>query len=128
LKQKRKHILILVNLLFHIFFDSSHIKSLFNSLSLDHIMQSGYGQQQQQQNSRSNGTPAQQQQQKQQGGGQGRNNMSVPMERRPSDYVVFDRTPSIFSKDAIARTTAAKMKLELYYKHAVEAAIERNNR
>jgi hypothetical protein len=42
--------------------------------------------------------------------------------------VYFERSQAGFSKDAIARTTGAKMKLELYYKVAVESAIERNNR
>ena len=53
---------------------------------------------------------------------------SLASEKKPGDYVYFERNPSTFSKDTIARTTAAKMKLELYYKVAVESAIERNNR
>ena len=50
-------------------------------------------------------------------------------EKKGADYVVFDRQPTqTFSKDAIARATGAKMKLEQFYKVAVESAIERNNR
>lgn len=45
------------------------------------------------------------------------------------DYVYFDRRPQDnFSTDAVARATAAKLKLESYYKVAVDAAIERNAR
>lgn len=42
--------------------------------------------------------------------------------------VYFERTTAEFSSDAIARSTAAKLKLESYYKVAVDAAIERNAR
>ena len=45
------------------------------------------------------------------------------------NYVYFDRQPQDnFSADAVARATAAKLKLESYYKVAVDAAIERNSR
>lgn len=55
--------------------------------------------------------------------------LPIASERLPADYVYFERTPAtVFSKDAIARATAAKMKLELFYKVAVEGAIERNKR
>jgi hypothetical protein len=55
--------------------------------------------------------------------------LPIASERRDPDYVYFERTPStVFSKDAIARATAAKMKLELFYKTAVESAVERNTR
>lgn len=47
---------------------------------------------------------------------------------RPEDYVYFERTTAEFSSDAVARSTAAKLKLESYYKVAVDAAIERNAR
>lgn len=53
---------------------------------------------------------------------------SLASEKKPGDYVYFERNQNAFSKDTTARTTAAKMKLELYYKVAVESAIERNNR
>ena len=43
-----------------------------------------------------------------------------------SDYVYFDRSTSTFSSDAVARATAAKMKLEAYYKNALETTIELN--
>ncbi|KAF4569704.1 Serine/threonine-protein kinase [Pleurotus pulmonarius] len=44
------------------------------------------------------------------------------------DYVYFERSTSGFSSDAVARSTAAKLKLESYYRVAVDAAIERNAR
>jgi protein-serine/threonine kinase len=44
------------------------------------------------------------------------------------DYVYFARDTSEFSSDAVARATAAKLKLESYYKVAVDTAIERNGR
>lgn len=47
---------------------------------------------------------------------------------RPDDYVYFERSNSGFSSDAIARATAAKLKLVSYYKMAVDSAIERNTR
>jgi len=42
--------------------------------------------------------------------------------------VYFERTTTEFSSDAVARSTAAKLKLESYYKVAVDSAIERNAR
>jgi len=42
--------------------------------------------------------------------------------------VYFERSTAYFTSDAIARSTAAKLKLESYYKIAVDAAIERNAR
>lgn len=42
--------------------------------------------------------------------------------------VYFKRSTEEFSSDAVARATAAKLKLESYYKIAVDAAIERNAR
>ena len=48
---------------------------------------------------------------------------------RGEDYVYFERRPQDnFTSDAVARATAAKLKLESYYKVAVDAAIERNAR
>ncbi|KAI6164611.1 kinase-like domain-containing protein [Pisolithus thermaeus] len=47
---------------------------------------------------------------------------------RGDDYVYFERTNEGFSSDAVSRSTAAKLKLESYYKLAVDAAIERNSR
>ncbi|KAF8966308.1 kinase-like domain-containing protein [Flammula alnicola] len=47
---------------------------------------------------------------------------------RPDDYVYFERSTADFSSDAVARSTAAKLKLESYYKVAVDSAIERNAR
>lgn len=40
----------------------------------------------------------------------------------------FERSTADFTTDAVARSTAAKLKLESYYKVAVDAAIERNAR
>ncbi|KAI0265200.1 AGC/NDR protein kinase [Gloeopeniophorella convolvens] len=47
---------------------------------------------------------------------------------KPADYVYFDRTTAGFSDDAVPRAKAAQLKLEHYYKVAVDAAIERNTR
>ncbi|KAG5339458.1 hypothetical protein C0989_004144 [Termitomyces sp. Mn162] len=47
---------------------------------------------------------------------------------KPDDYVYFERSTAEFSSDAVARCTAAKLKLESYYKVSVDAAIERNAR
>ena len=47
---------------------------------------------------------------------------------KPADYVYFERTTAGFSDDAVPRSKAAQLKLEHYYKVAVEAAIERNSR
>jgi protein-serine/threonine kinase len=47
---------------------------------------------------------------------------------RPDDYVYFERSTAGFSSEAVARATAAKLKLVSYYKMAVDSAIERNAR
>lgn len=47
---------------------------------------------------------------------------------KPDDYVYFERSTASFSKDALPKATMAKLKLEHFYKVAVEAAIERNTR
>ena len=47
---------------------------------------------------------------------------------KPSDYVYFDRTTSGFSAEAVPKAKGAQVKLEHFYKVAVEAAIERNTR
>ncbi|KAI0340928.1 kinase-like protein [Trametopsis cervina] len=44
------------------------------------------------------------------------------------DYVYFERTTTGFSDDAIPRAKGAQLKLEHFYKVAVDAAIERNTR
>ncbi|KAJ8519834.1 hypothetical protein ONZ45_g3271 [Pleurotus djamor] len=58
--------------------------------------------------------------------------VSIPdnlQQQQPADdYVYFERSTSGFSSDAVARSTAAKLKLESYYRVAVDAAIERNAR
>ncbi|THH28952.1 hypothetical protein EUX98_g5242 [Antrodiella citrinella] len=52
----------------------------------------------------------------------------TPVKEKGADYVYFDRTTAGFSADAIPRAKAAQLKLEHYYKIAVDAAIERNTR
>jgi len=47
---------------------------------------------------------------------------------KPADYVYFDRTTVGFSDEAIPRAKTAQLKLELFYKEAVSAAVERNTR
>jgi len=53
---------------------------------------------------------------------------STGQSSKPVDYVYFDRTTTGFSDDAAPRAKAAQLKLEHYYKVAVDAAIERNTR
>lgn len=47
---------------------------------------------------------------------------------KPTDYVRFERSTAGFSDDARHRAKAAQLKLEHFYKVAVDAAIERNTR
>ncbi|KIP05792.1 hypothetical protein PHLGIDRAFT_30746 [Phlebiopsis gigantea 11061_1 CR5-6] len=47
---------------------------------------------------------------------------------KSADYVYFDRTTAGFSDDAVPRAKTAQLKLEHFYKVAVDAAIERNTR
>ncbi|KAH9482652.1 Serine/threonine-protein kinase [Psilocybe cubensis] len=47
---------------------------------------------------------------------------------KPSDYVYFDRSTNGFSESAMTKAQSAQMKLEHYYKVAVDSAIERNTR
>jgi protein-serine/threonine kinase len=44
------------------------------------------------------------------------------------DYVYFERRPQLFSEMTRGKATAAKMKLELYYKEAVEGVVGRKER
>ena len=44
------------------------------------------------------------------------------------EYVVFDRSTDGFSKGTLDRSTAAKLKLEHYYKGTLDQARERNDR
>jgi hypothetical protein len=44
------------------------------------------------------------------------------------DYVYFERKPGQFSEATNGKATAAKMKLELYYKEAVEGVVGRKER
>jgi len=45
-----------------------------------------------------------------------------------SDYVYFNRSTAGFSAEAVPKAKAAQLKLEHYYKVAVETAVERNVR
>ncbi|PFH51768.1 hypothetical protein AMATHDRAFT_2683 [Amanita thiersii Skay4041] len=45
--------------------------------------------------------------------------------QHPDDYVYFERSTAEFSSDAIARCAAAKLKLESYYKVAVQTSSRR---
>lgn len=47
---------------------------------------------------------------------------------KPADYVYFDRSTAGFSDEAVPRAKAAQLKLEHFYKVAVDSAIERNTR
>ncbi|KAF9240650.1 kinase-like domain-containing protein [Melanogaster broomeanus] len=53
---------------------------------------------------------------------------STASNTKGDDYVYFERSTEGFSSDAVSRATAAKLKLESYYKLAVDVAIERNRR
>ncbi|RDB22790.1 Serine/threonine-protein kinase CBK1 [Hypsizygus marmoreus] len=52
----------------------------------------------------------------------------APQPARPADYVYFERTTAGFSEEAGSRAKSAQLKLEHYYKVAVDSAIERNSR
>lgn len=56
------------------------------------------------------------------------NTAQSPTAAKSSDYVYFDRTTAGFSDDAVPKAKAAQLKLEHFYKVAVDAAIERNTR
>ena len=56
------------------------------------------------------------------------NAQSSTSKEKPADYVYFERTTTGFSDDAVPRAKAAQLKLEHFYKIAVDAAIERNTR
>lgn len=58
--------------------------------------------------------------------GNGTNGAS-PADKGP-DYVYFERLPQQFSESTRGKATAAKMKLELYYKEAVEGVVGRKER
>ena len=52
-----------------------------------------------------------------------------PPSARGPDYVVFERLPQqAFSRSGLEKATAAKLKLEHYYKKAVDDVVERNTR
>lgn len=52
----------------------------------------------------------------------------VPQPDKGSDYVYFNRSTAGFSAEAVPKAKAAQLKLEHYYKVAVETAVERNAR
>lgn len=47
---------------------------------------------------------------------------------RGPDYVYFERKPNQFGQELVQKATAAKMRLELYYKEAVQGVVERKER
>ncbi|KAI0293508.1 hypothetical protein B0F90DRAFT_1398432 [Multifurca ochricompacta] len=51
-----------------------------------------------------------------------------PVVEKPADYVYYERRPDDLSSDARARATAAKVKLQSHYRHALEMAIDLNIR
>ena len=56
-------------------------------------------------------------------------NGSSSAQGRSSDYVVFTREPTqMFSRTSVEKATAAKLKLEHFYKKAVDDVVERNQR
>jgi protein-serine/threonine kinase len=73
----------------------------------------------------------QQQQQQSQSSGQG-DMMSYTYQQQPSEQIPpevnFNRSTQGFPKSAIDRATAAKLKVEFYYKTALDQAIERKQR
>ncbi|KAI8333155.1 kinase-like protein [Chlamydoabsidia padenii] len=73
----------------------------------------------------------QQQQQQQPSSGQGEM-MSYTYQQQPSEQITpevnFNRSTQGFPKSAIDRATAAKLKVEFYYKTALDQAIERKQR
>ena len=53
---------------------------------------------------------------------------ATPAKEKPADYVYFDRTTAGFSDEAVPKAKTAQLKLEHFYKVAVDSAIERNQR
>ncbi|KAL0949538.1 hypothetical protein HGRIS_009587 [Hohenbuehelia grisea] len=53
---------------------------------------------------------------------------ATPRPQQNANYVFFDRSTDGFSEQAVPRAKAAQLKLEHYYKVAVDAAVERNTR
>ena len=52
----------------------------------------------------------------------------LPAEKKPADYVYYERRPDDLTSDARARATAAKVKLQSHYRLALETAIDLNVR
>jgi hypothetical protein len=61
------------------------------------------------------------------GGGGSSSSSSSPGDKGP-DYVYFERKPAQFGESTAGKAMAAKMKLELYYKEAVEGVVGRKER
>lgn len=55
-------------------------------------------------------------------------NSNVSNASNKPDYVYFDRSTTGFSDEAVPKAKGAQLKLEHFYKVAVESAIERNQR
>jgi protein-serine/threonine kinase len=53
---------------------------------------------------------------------------SSPSSEKGPDYVYFERKPAGFGEGTQGKAMAAKMKLELYYKEAVEGVVGRKER
>lgn len=51
-----------------------------------------------------------------------------PNDDKGDDYVYFNRSTAGFSDDVIPKAKAFQLKLEHFYKSAVEAAVQRNSR
>lgn len=59
---------------------------------------------------------------------QGQTQPGAPSHEKPADYVYFERKLEGITKNTIDAATGAKLKLEHFYKIAVEQAIERTGR
>lgn len=54
---------------------------------------------------------------------------STPQQsQKPADYIYFPRQPSQYPTHLLQKSTATKMRLELYYKQAVEGVVQRKER
>lgn len=53
---------------------------------------------------------------------------SASGDNKGPDYVYFERKPNQFGESTLGKAMAAKMKLELFYKEAVEGVVGRKER
>lgn len=58
----------------------------------------------------------------------GSSNSPNSLGEKGNDYVYFERRPQMFGEQVMQKSTAAKMRLELYYKEAVEGVVARKGR